>query len=299
MMKKIFGLTFLALVGVAIWYLGIKKADYIYMFSEKTSTGTLFYTISNWDKASTQVNTQTIDSSLYKQLTQKLFYKGKHYILYWDLKNVNDSITSVSVGIKEPNHSLYNRITAPFAATEFKRQIIAFLTDFKTVLSKNLSTFKVDIVGRSFTPKKSCACVNVTTTPKDKASQMMRYYNYINEYIITHKLESDGYPMVVINAFDKQSNRIDMDFCFPVSGVISLPKSERIYFKKLSAQPALKAVFNGNYMYSHQGWYKLYDYAENHDLELTTKIVEQFYNNPNMGGNALKWKTEIYMPIAQ
>jgi hypothetical protein len=27
--------------------------------------------------------------------------------------------------------------------------------------------------------------------------------------------------------------------------------------------------------------------------------VEVFYNNPNMGGNALTWKAEIYLPLKE
>jgi hypothetical protein len=30
----------------------------------------------------------------------------------WDINSVNDSVTNVSVGIKELNNSIYNRLTA-------------------------------------------------------------------------------------------------------------------------------------------------------------------------------------------
>jgi hypothetical protein len=32
----------------------------------------------------------------------------------WDINSVNDSVTNVSVGIKELNNSIYNRLTALF-----------------------------------------------------------------------------------------------------------------------------------------------------------------------------------------
>jgi hypothetical protein len=38
----------------------------------------------------------------------------------WDINSVNDSVTNVSVGIKELNNSIYNRLTALFS-TSFKR----------------------------------------------------------------------------------------------------------------------------------------------------------------------------------
>jgi hypothetical protein len=37
----------------------------------------------------------------------------------WDINSVNDSVTNVSVGIKELNNSIYNRLTALFS-TSFK-----------------------------------------------------------------------------------------------------------------------------------------------------------------------------------
>jgi hypothetical protein len=33
----------------------------------------------------------------------------------WDINSVNDSVTNVSVGIKELNNSIYNRLTALLA----------------------------------------------------------------------------------------------------------------------------------------------------------------------------------------
>jgi hypothetical protein len=40
----------------------------------------------------------------------------------WDINSINDSVTNVSVGIKELNNSIYNRLTALFS-TSFKETI--------------------------------------------------------------------------------------------------------------------------------------------------------------------------------
>jgi hypothetical protein len=40
----------------------------------------------------------------------------------WDINSINDSVTNVSVGIKEIDNSIYNRLTAPFLALVLKRQ---------------------------------------------------------------------------------------------------------------------------------------------------------------------------------
>jgi hypothetical protein len=49
----------------------------------------------------------------------------------WDINSINDSVTNVSVGIKELN-SIYNRLTALFS-TSFKETQIKKITDFRTV----------------------------------------------------------------------------------------------------------------------------------------------------------------------
>jgi len=41
------------------------------------------------------------------------------------------------------------------------------------------------------------------------------------------------------------------------------------------------------------------DYAEKNNLEVTGHPLEFFYNNPNMGGNELNWKAEIFMPLQE
>ena len=56
----------------------------------------------------------------------------------------------------------------------------------------------------------------------------------------------------------------------------------------------MHVVFNGNYLFTHYGWYKLQDYAKKHDLNLSEQVLEVFNNNPEMGGNSIDWKTDIY-----
>ena len=61
----------------------------------------------------------------------------------------------------------------------------------------------------------------------------------------------------------------------------------------------MKAEFNGNYIFSDRAWYELRDYAEKKGLKVTDKPLEIFFNNPNMGGDELQWKADIYMPLAE
>ncbi len=280
-----------------IWYFFIKKSDYIYQFKVPASTGTIFNGIINWQKTNDSIKTTTIDSTLYSQITQEVSYKGDVYKVFWDIEILNDSISEISAGVKQAGNSFQNRILAPFTETEFTENTKSFLIDFKKTLDRNRSTFRLSQIIDTVSPAKKCACVNAKTTPEGKAEQMMRNYNYISGYIADNNIELDGRPLVSIISFNKKENSIDMDFCFPIKNVNKLPgRPGDIFFKELKAESALKLVFNGNYMYSHNAWFQLYDYAQNHSLTLENKIIEQFHNNPNLGGDALRWKTEVYIP---
>jgi effector-binding domain-containing protein len=70
-----------------------------------------------------------------------------------------------------------------------------------------------------------------------------------------------------------------------------------IIYKRIPTQRAIKAVYNGNYTTSDRAWYVLLDYAKKNNLEVTGLPLEVFYNNPNLGGDALNWKAEIFMPL--
>ena len=74
----------------------------------------------------------------------------------WDINSINDSVTSVNVGIKDLNHSLYNRLTAPFFNTNFKVEQIKKITDFKNGLSNHLKNFKVKIDGEGSSRRNIC-----------------------------------------------------------------------------------------------------------------------------------------------
>ena len=59
----------------------------------------------------------------------------------------------------------------------------------------------------------------------------------------------------------------------------------------------MKAIYNGNYITSDRAWYSLHDYANKNNIKIEENPTEIFHNNPNMGGDELKWKTEVFIPI--
>src|SRR3990167_7548772 len=133
-----------------VWYLFIKENDYRISFKVKTATGTVFQGIEEWSAARLPY-----DKESYTVLEKKNFdfikqemSKGNDRMEYtWDIAAVNDSVTKVSVGIKDLNHSLYNKLTAPFFNTAFKEEQITKIKDFKEGLNKHLESIKVKLDG--------------------------------------------------------------------------------------------------------------------------------------------------------
>jgi effector-binding domain-containing protein len=105
--------------------------------------------------------------------------------------------------------------------------------------------------------------------------------------------------MVEITHWDQENDSLYYNFGQPVFVDDSLPKQQGIEYKQLKKRPAIKAVYNGNYITSDRAWYALMDYAKQNNIPIEPTVLEVFYNNPNMGGNDIEWKAEIYMPIKE
>ncbi|WP_224491312.1 hypothetical protein [Robertkochia flava] len=126
---------------------------------------------------------------------------------------------------------------------------------------------------------------------------MMRDYSYLSGFIASENLTPDGFPMIKIRDYDEKNRIIEFDFCFPLVEQDSLPESPDIFFRRIEQAPALKAVYNGDYRFSNKSWFELFEHAEKEEIPFSKTPLEIYHNNPNMGGDALQWTAEIYLPI--
>lgn len=126
---------------------------------------------------------------------------------------------------------------------------------------------------------------------------MMRDYSYLSGFITRSGLSPQGQPLVNVTQFDEENRVLDFDFCFPVSRTEDLPESPDIFFKTIPGKSAIKATYHGDYRFSEKSWYRIFEYAENMGYNFSKTPVEVYHNNPNMGGDALKWTTTIYLPL--
>jgi len=110
-------------------------------------------------------------------------------------------------------------------------------------------------------------------------------------------LELQGDPFLQVTHWDQQTDSIAFDFCFPIRANDSLPVSEVVKFKEVQAFTGIKTIFNGNYSISDKSWYWLLRHAENNNIEVDPLPFEVYKNDPHMGGDALQWEAEVYLPI--
>lgn len=297
-MGKKLGLSFGAiLLGGLIWYFFLKPHDYVVRFEIKALPGTINQTIKYWSNGLDTA--QFLDQDSLADLKYQITFNDSIYTYHWKLQSENDSISKVKVYVTDNEHSLAIRCAIPFSETDFEKRTKKTVREFAKVLKKHLESFKVHTTGRDEIPAKYCACVSLKETQLKKVDGMKDYYSLLSSTMAGENIVLDGSPLLEVQHWNMQNDSISYNFCFPVIQSESLPKRPGIFYKKIEKKVAIKAIYNGNYITSDRAWYALIDYAEKNDISIAAKPLEIFHNNPNMGGNALKWETEVFLPIAE
>jgi effector-binding domain-containing protein len=301
--KKIFIIGFSAFFLLFLaWYLFIKKSDYCISFKVKTATGTIYQGIQEWSYAQSinQKETYLILEKRNFDFIRQEMNKGDIHMEYtWDIKPINDSITSVNVGIKDFNNSIYNRLTAPFFSTSFKVKEIKKITNFKDGLSDHLKNFKVKIIGEGSSEETFVAYINLKSVLQEKAQTMIANDAIITGFLQTNKIKIIGQPYLEVESWDLDKETLSFNYCFPVDKNTKVINDLDVKFKTLPAIKGLEATYFGNFRTSDRAWFALLDYAKKYGSKLENKPLEHFLANPFNGGNELEWETKIIIPFAK
>lgn len=297
-MKKIVSIFGILLLLGLIGYFFIYPYDYVVRFEAKTFPGTINQTLKIWNNEVGVPGEPTSQESLTRLSTTVQAGDSIHEYR-WELKPLTDSTTQVTVKIKDRNHSLSNKLRAPFGGSLIERQSKKHVLDFGDRLRSHIQEFRVEIVGESELPATFYAYVNLKTSQHQKAGGMMDNFMLLSEVLSASGTDLNGPPMIVVNSWNRELDSLDFNFCFPIVRSERLPEYPGIEYKRIFPKRALKAVYNGNYITSDRAWYALLDYAQRNNIPVEETPVEVFYNNPNMGGNALTWKAEIFLPIKE
>ena len=297
-MKKILigtlAITGLALVG----YLFIYPYDYIVRFKADTFPGTINQSIKLWHDTAGVVNTPVEQEDLYN-LQQQVQVGDSVHLYNWSIEPLTDSTSRVVVKVKDPQHSLMNKMKAPFGESVIEKATLNKLEEFLQGLEEHLSEFRVTIIGEEELKSTYYAYTTIETTQLRKAAGMMDNIDFLGLSLTNAGVELNGTPFVEVTEWNQANDSITFNFCFPIIRSEKLPDHPRIKYKRLFEKKALKAIYNGNYITSDRAWYALADYAKRNDIPVELNPIEFFYNNPNMGGDALKWRADVYLPIAE
>ena len=286
---------------VLIWYLFIKSGDYLVTFQTKSDSTIIVEAINNWgDDLEKIKDLEVITSkdSLFSRIEQTIKTKDSSYTIIWNIKQLNDSVSAIKVNVSEKNHSLKNRLRLLFPNAPIKKFAINSVLDFNKGFQKQLKTFHIKANGTDNIPELYCACISESSEQKNKASKMLLMNLNLTTFIRENDLEISGRPLLQITSWDKQNEKIDFDFCFPILKMEIMPLLKNgVFYKKIDSIPAIKGTYNGNYRYSDRTWNYLSNYAKSINFKVQQLPTEFFFNDPQQGGNELNWKAEIFMPI--
>jgi effector-binding domain-containing protein len=299
--RKIVVLGF-SFIGVLffVWYLFIKESDYRISFKVKAATGTVFQGINEWSAAQLTNNNENyviLEKKTFSFIKQQM-KKDKVAMEYtWDINSVNDSVTNVSVGIKDLNNSIYNRLTAPFFSTSFKKVQIQKITDFRNGLNKHTKNFKIKIDGEGSSKEVFVAYINLKSVLQEKAQTMIMNDAIITGFLQQNSIKVVDKPYLEIQNWNLDKETLDFNYCFPIDKNTKIIENDLVKFKMIPAVKGLQATYYGNFRTSDRAWFALLDYANRHDIKLSKKPLEHFLANPFNGGDELTWETKIVIPF--
>jgi effector-binding domain-containing protein len=298
-LKLLLAVVTLSFLG---WYFLLKQSDYTITFKVNAATGTISQGIMEWStiQSKSQNELYTLLEKRNFDFIKQQMKKGNQVMEYtWNMESINDSMTNVTIGIKDLNHSFYNRLTAPFISTKFRTEQIDKMKSFKVGLEDHIDDFKIRIDGEGSSKEMFVAYISLKSVLQEKAQTMLEYDTKIVGYLDKNKIKIIGYrPYLEVTEWDKDKEIVSFNYCFPIAKNTKYVSDSNVKFKTISAIKGLQATYFGNYRTSDRAWFTLLDYAKTHNLKLENKVLEHFLSNPFNGGEELQWETKIIIPFA-
>ncbi len=294
--KKLLILLGVLLIGALVW-LFIKPYDYLAVIEAKTAPGVITQVVKTW--STSLENSEITKGTNMNELRQNLVFGDSSFQYDWRIVQLNDSVSEIRIGVNGKSMNTGYRISNLLSETDFEKRTKHNLLDFNEKLKEHLNSFRVSIEGEAELESSYCAYVTLESDQLQKAMGMMKNYSLLGGVLLEHDIALNGKPFIEITEWDRTNDRIKYNFCYPIIRKDSLPSKDPVLFKEFKGGPAIKATYNGNYISSDRAWYFLLDYAEKNGLKVRETPVEVFFNNPNMGGDAITWRADIYLPLAK
>lgn len=118
-MKKVFISVPILLLVLLLWYLFMKPQDYQVSFKAKAIPGTIYETAKVWNMGFDSVVPLQFESPTH--FKQTIVVNDSVHVYEWDITPIHDSLSEVTVNIKDLDHSLKNKVSVPFSDTDFEK----------------------------------------------------------------------------------------------------------------------------------------------------------------------------------
>ncbi|MAO07550.1 MAG: hypothetical protein CL596_02425 [Alteromonas sp.] len=286
------------LVGL-LWYLFIKKDHYQITFTTPESPGMVYHHLMDWPiygkKDSISIN--LVSEERYQHIAQQVSVNDSLFLFEWSFERKNDSTTQVKAKITDIEHPIKQKVQIPFSNNAFKKRAFKSVYDVAQELKNKSENFKIGSVSDTLLPSTYCAYIPLKATTKTKAQVMLSNISFVIPTLKDDSISLSGPPFLEVTHWNQANDSIYFNFCFPIPKKESLPQSPYFSYKETAPKKGLKVVFNGNYRISHNAWYALLDHAERNNRKVESLPTEVFWNDPHEGGESLRWKTDILLPL--
>ena len=297
--QKIIYLVIFSLAVVLMSYLFVFPYHYKVGFTTKQPPGVVFDHLRAWPEFSSNdsVTVENGDLIFYEGLTQTINSSTASLTVDWSMTRITDSTTRVEGRFSATQDALSQKLGLPLGLSYVPRTSIDLTQSLAQGLVEKSKNFKVHSISDTIVEPIFCAYVPVQTKEGSKAQGMLRQISTVMDYIKGNGIQLKGDPFITVTNWDPPRQDLSFDFCFPIDATTTRPEDPEVRFKTLGPRRYLKAIFNGNYRISQQGWYTLLDHAKRNNIILGSEIIEIYRNDPHEGGDSMQWVAELLMPI--
>lgn len=234
-----------------------------------------------------------------KEIEQEITFlkpMESHASVYWKFDAPNDSVTTVTWGMKGEMPFLFRFMTKmmePWIGMDYERG----LKMMKDMVEKGYVASNVEIIGLVDAPAIKFVGEKVNSTLNELGDSMEEVFTKLSERTAEKSL-----------AFDKAiSIYHEYDFikgtCEYTAAIIPVSSQEDwgspYYAGEIPAVKALKIKFTGDYEHVGNAWAAGMSYMRTYKLSENKDIAsyEVYITGPNQEPDERKWITEVYMPV--
>jgi effector-binding domain-containing protein len=235
----------------------------------------------------------------YSEIVQRVLSGDSSFLYRWQIRKNGGDQTKITAYIKDENNGFVQKLEVPFGSNDFVKGSIGNVKTVADALKLKTEVYKVHSITDSVIQPVYCAYLPLESTVKQKASTMLSGIGVIMDYIKSNEIPLNGDPFLEVTEWNEENETIRFNFCFPIKRVDSMPQHPEVLFKTTEILKGIKAEFNGNYRNSDNAWYYLLEYAETHNRDIEKLPFEIYLNDPHAGGDPLKWKAHILLPLKE